>query len=456
MAGEVLEAVQAQLATVQSHLGDIEARRTLGLLYLANGAPREAAIALEQAMQLGDRSAQTLYLLATAHEMSGDLEAALTAMGHARGVAPDARHLLWRPGFWLLEDGRPDEALALFQRAGQLETAAGGPQADGAAWRIGQARSLMDLDRPAEAIAPLEELNTLLDHFYVDYLLAQASRRAGRTQDIAIAQANGNIQPPSYPDPWWDEVSAAQRGTDGRIARIDELLEAGRLKEAAAAITQARDQWPQDVNILNRLSDLHRRQGNTKAWIRTLKQAGRLDPSHAATQYNLSVAYQQSGKLDEALNHAHAAVKANPSLTQGWLQIARLLVITNKLDRGARDGDLAAVNQALVPLDRAFSLGVDVPGEQLMYGHLLLRGNRLDDAQRVLQRVTQSPNGGDPRAWAVLSDVYAAKVDHPSALRTAIEGLNRFPNQPNLIRIVDRYRRATPGTTPTPGSSPAP
>jgi predicted Zn-dependent protease len=89
-------------------------------------------------------------------------------------------------------------------------------------------------------------------------------------------------------------------------------------------------------------------------------------------------------------------------------------------------------------------LGIQTPGDHLMYGHLLLRANRLADAQRVLQRLIERGDA-DPQAWSILSETWTASGDHRQALRTAIDGLNRFPSQPDLVRIVDRYRRATGG-----------
>ncbi len=446
LAGEVREAITTQFEAVSADPTAAAPRRSLGTLYLANGMAPSAAVAFQQSITLGDDSAVTYYLLGTALEMSGDLDQALTAMAQGRDLDPISRQLCWRPGFWLLEDGQAAQALELFERAGMLEQQTGRPQPDGAAWRIGKARALMDLDRPAEAIPVLEELSTLLNHFYVDYLLTQARRRAGITTETVGTTNAAAVEPPSYPDPWWDQVSAAQRGLDGRMARIDELLSQARLADAKLAINEARVIWPKDVNLMNRQSELHRRQGDTKAWVRTLKQAIRTEPTHAASHYNLSVAYQQTGELDAALNHAYQAVAANETMANGWLQVGRLTILTSRFDQTDPAAQQEAMDAALVPLDRAFALGVEAPSDHLMYGHVLLLANRLDDAQRILEQLTQRPNGGSPQAWVRLSEVFSAQGDHQSALKTALLGLNRFPKEPLLIQIVDRYRRGRPNS----------
>lgn len=444
LAGEVLEAITDHLAMLNAGPADVEGRRVLGLLYLANGAPVDAVAAFQQATELAPRQAVLWSYLGQAAAQSGDIDAALAAMETARALDPDHLSVWWRPGFWLLEEGRAEEALPLFQRAAEIDRAGSTPAPDGAAWRVGLARSLMDLDRPGDAIAILEELNTLINHPYPGYLLGQAYRRAGRGDEAAPLGSAAGDAPPSYPDPWMDAVSAAKRGLDGRMEHVEGLMAANKLREAHAALSEARQRWPEDVNLLNQLSELHRRQGNVKAWIRVLRQAARLDPGHAETHHNLSIALQRSGDLQQALNEAHASVAAKPDFSSGWLQIGRLRIILSGLDQGSRTGQLEDIEAALEPLDRAFELGVKASRDHLLYGHLLFRGGRLDDAQRVLERLTTRPDA-DPRAWAILSEVWTARGEHRNALKTAIDGLNLFPGQPDLLRIAERYRRAASG-----------
>ncbi|MDP7070021.1 MAG: tetratricopeptide repeat protein [Phycisphaerales bacterium] len=444
LVGEVIESVNAQIQAIERDPGSGAARKQLGLLYLANGAPAEAAEAFRQSLMLDAEDPQTWCFHATALEQINELDAAIESIAVAQDLDPERAPLYWRPGFWLLEAGRPEEALPHFESAAAIESRAGRPAPDGAAHRIGRGRCLLELDRPGEAVPILEELQTMVDHYYASYLLGQAYRRVGRGDEAAPVRASGAIDPPSYPDPWMDAVSASGRGLDARLAWIEQLLEARRLDEAARALVEARKRWPEDVNLLNRLAELHRSRGNTTAWVRTLKQAVRIDPSHASSQHNLSIALQRQGEVSQAMNHAHLAVTANPSFTPAWLQLGRLLVIANRLNQDNTNSPPEAVHAALEPLDRAFELGVEGPREHLMYGHLLMRAQRLDDAIRVLSRLTDQPDG-DPRAWAILSDAHAAKGEHRSALQTAINGLNRFPNHPDLMRIADRYRRASGG-----------
>jgi tetratricopeptide (TPR) repeat protein len=442
--GEVLEAITGYIAAISARPPDAQGRRALGLLYLANGAPADAVAAFSQATVLDPTHAAAWSYLGQASHQAGDIEAALAALEAARELDPEHLSVWWRPGFWLLEEGRAGEALPLFRRAAEIERQRGTPAADGAAYRIGQARCLMDLDRPAEAIPILEELNTLINHPYAAYLLAQAYRRAGRGDEAARLRSATGGTPPSYPDPWMDAVSAAKRGLDGRMEHIENLIDIGQLRAANTALTEARARWPEDVNLLNRLAELHRRQGNAKAWIRVLGQATRLDPQHAESHHNLSIALQQGGDLQQALNEAHLAVAAKPDFSAGWLQIGRLRIMLSGIDKGSRDEDLEAIQAALDPLDRAFELGVEASPDHLLYGHLLFRGGRLDDAQRVLEQLITRPDA-DPRAWAILSEVWTARGDHRNALRTAIDGLNLFPGQRDLARITERYRRAVSG-----------
>ena len=446
--GEVIESISTEIDSITATPADAGLRRSLGLLYLANGGPTEATTALEQAVILDPADARSWCFLGMAREQSGDLNGAIAAMANARELEPAHTPLYWRPGFWLVEEGRPEAAMPLFEQAAAEDARSIRPSPDSAAHRIGRARCLLDLDRPAEAIPILEELRGLVTHYYADYLLGQAYRRSGRSEDAARLRIGPASDPPSFPDPWADAISASKRGLDGRLARIDELLDVNRLRDAGNAITQARLSWPEEVNLLHRLARLHSMQGNTNAWVRVLKQAVRMDPDNAATQHNLSIALTRSGELATALNHAHLAVSANPNMAEAWMQIGRLIIRQRGLDGPPGPDDKPAADEALTSIDHAFELGIQDPGEHLMYGHLLLRANRLADAQRVLQRLIERGDA-DPRAWSILSETWTASGDHRNALRTAIEGLNRFPSQPDLIRIVDRYRRATGGAPPS-------
>ena len=445
--GEVIESLHARIAQIDAQPGRADFRRTLGLLYLANGGPQEAAVAFGQATQLDPSDGQSWCFLAVAKEELGDIDAATDAMARARRVAPDHAPLYWRPGFWLLDEGQVGEALTLFDGAATLERGRARPAPDSAAHRIGRARCLLELDRPDEAIPILEDLNTLVEHFYVDYLLAQSYRRAGRGEDAAKLRTTGASEPPSFPDPWMDLRSSAQRGLEGRLTYIQELLETGRLEDAARAITNARTVWPENIVLLHRLADLHRRRGMNAAWVRVLKQAARLDPQDAPTQYNLAIALTKSGDLQGALTHGHNAVDIKPDFVEAWMQIGRVTVVLRGLDGPERGTDQKALAAALVPLDRAFAIGVEPAAVHVMYGHLLMRAGRLDDAIDVLTKLIDRTDA-PPTAWVVLSDAQVRNQNSRAALRTAISGINRFPNDPGLQQLVERYRRATGGATP--------
>jgi len=440
--GEVLEAITEARTAAETNPTSAIARRTLGLLYLANGGPSEASEAFRQAIVLNPQDARAWAWHAMANEKRGDVEEAIASMEQARQLAPEQRPLWWRPAFWKLEAGRPEEALRDFEYVGSLETP-GRPAADGAAHRIGQARCLLELDRASEAVTILEDLQRLINHPYARYLLSQAYRRAGRGDEAERLVFGSNFDPPSYPDPWMDPVDDAKRGLDGRASRIESLLTAGRLGDASELLTEARGRWPESVPLLHLQASLHDRQGQQPARIRMLRQAVRLDPTNAASHHNLSVAMQQAGDIEAALTSAHQSVKADDTFAPGWLQAGRLTILLRGLDRGAQQNELASIQVALVPLDRAFELGVENPQDHLMYGHLLFRGARLDDAERILGRLIERPDA-PPQAWAVLSELYEARGNLNAALSTAIDGANRFPGQPDLMRIINRFRNAAP------------
>ncbi len=445
--GEVIESINARLAQIEAQPGRADLRRTLGLLYLANGGPEEAIAAFRQATLLDPSDAQSWCFLGVAEQETGNINAAATALAQARRIAPEHAPLYWRPGFWLLDEGRVAEALSLFDQAAALEQGRTRPAPDSAAQRIGRARCLLELDRAAEAIPILEVLDTLVGHFYVDYLLAQSYRRAGRAADAARLRTAGASTPPTFPDPWMDLRWSAQRGLGGRLSYIGELLDTGRLDEASRAISKARAVWPESVILLHRLADLHKLRGKLEAWVRVLKQAARLSPQDAPTQYNLAVALTKTGDLQAALTHAHRAVNVNPDFAEAWLQIGRVTILLRGLDGPEASANQDDLTAALKPLDRAFEIGVESAADHLMYGHMLMRAGRLDEAIDMLTKLTGRIDA-PPTAWLVLSDAHARDQNMRAALETAIDGVNTFPNDPGLRQLLERYRQATGGPGP--------
>ncbi|MCH2133563.1 MAG: tetratricopeptide repeat protein [Phycisphaerales bacterium] len=428
LGGQVREAIEAQLAIVESNPADIEARAQLALLYQANSLPARSVETWDQVVTAQPDIARYWYCRALAFEEQGRYEDALASAKTARSLSPDTPALWWRPAFWELDMGRPEEAEVLASKAMAIAP-------DNAGSYVAMARSLMDQGRPEEAIPVLDELRKLTPHPYVVYLIGQAYQRNGQPEEAAPFLLQGKATQPPFPDPWNREVLDAQRGIDATIARIDRLLDESQLEAATQVVQEAQVTWPDDVNLVHRRSEIYRRRGDVKKWTLELKKALRMEPENAATHLNLSVAYLQQNERSKARNHAVSAVTYNPSIPAIHVQIAQLLLQENNLGKAAQ------------ALDEAFRLGLQDPRQRLQYAHVLLRVGRYAESEQNARKVV-AVDQSNPLAWGVLAESLFAQGRREDAMNTLQSGLAIVPGDESLLMLSQRFQQL-----PTPGSS---
>ncbi|MDG2423067.1 MAG: tetratricopeptide repeat protein [Phycisphaerales bacterium] len=426
--GEVLKAINQQLAAIEANPADLAARIQLAKIYQANELPGESIQTWQQIIQASPGEARQWYWLALAFEENGNYEEAISAAARSRELDSTIAPSYWRPAIWELDMGRPEKAEPLARESLRLDP-------NNAGGYVALARTLVALGRVEEAISILEQLRGMSAHPYILYLLGQAHQRAGNKNQADAYFANGEANQPEYPDPWNDEINDAAQGLDATMNRIDRHLERGELDQASAVIASGQETWPTDVNLIHRRSEVYRLRGNTSRWILELKKALRLDEENAATHLNLSIAYLQSKKQSLAFNHAVAAAKYNPLLPQAHLQVARLFLIQDNTDR------------AVLALDEAFRLGIQDPKERLHYAHVLLRTGRFQEAERHAQQVT-TVDSSNPFAWGVLAETRHAQGNNLGAIEAVRNGIQVAPGHPALLQLQKRFSQ-TPTETGT-------
>ncbi|MCH2136485.1 MAG: tetratricopeptide repeat protein [Phycisphaerales bacterium] len=412
----VREAIEEAWTAATTSPESVQRRLELSLALDANGFDNAAAQSWQAMELLAPRDGRAAYFLAQLAADRGDLEQALVHMDRVFATQPDFAPACWRAGFWQLDLGRPDEAAALFQRAAEIDPSS-------AAAMVGLARADLARDRTTQAIETLGTLLQKTGHPYSAYLLAQALRRAGRLDEAAAIQLSGEPAVPQYPDPWNRLLLDAQRSLDGELGRIDRLLADGRIDDARLCVGRALTNWPNQVHLLNRLGEVHRRNNDAAAWVRTMKRAVLEDPKSFQSHLNLSMAFRQAGEHERALQSAMKAAQLRPDLPDGHLQLARMHLLEDRLDA------------ALPALDRAFELGVTNPAERLQYAHLLLRSGRLDDAVTQAELVVRT----DPRqadGWVMLALAHRDAGRVNKAIEAVQAGLNAQPDHAGLRRLA--------------------
>ena len=418
-AGDVKQAIDSQLTTIQSNPDDLSRRAELAMIYQANAMPKTSVETWNQVLSVTEDNPRHWYFLAHAEHDLGNFESAISACQRARALAPGNSQLWWQPAFWAIQMGLASQAEILAENS--IDT-----DPDNAGGHIALALALMEQDRPQEARVVLEQLRNKVEHPYIRYLVGQSYQREGR-QDLAEPWfAQGDARQPDFPDPWLDELKGYRRGIDASIDRIDSLLDQGRNSEALLAIQSALERWPDDVNIIHRQSHVYRLKGDVKRWLMTLKKAERIEPENAVTHLNLSMAYNENGELSQAINHAILAIRFNPALTRAYLQLGRLYIINDNIPKAAET------------LDEAFELGIDEPKERLQYAHVLLRARRPVDSEKQARLVTQvTPN--NQFGWCVLAESLYAQGKREEAMQALASGLKILPGNQMIMTIRRKF-----------------
>jgi tetratricopeptide (TPR) repeat protein len=204
---------------------------------------------------------------------------------------PGALH--FRVGRVLLVHGRPEAALAHFQRA--LALAPGSADVE---YAVGQA--LVDAKRYKEAIPHLQEaLRTGVRVDLAGYDLARALAGAGdRAGALQTLQA---VRPENPND-------AASYSILGQLAM---QLESPSL--AAAFFTEAVRASPRSSRPHQDLGLALAMMGRYPEAIARFEQGIAIDPRDPAAHLNLAVAYAETGRKAEARAQAEEALRLNPS-----------------------------------------------------------------------------------------------------------------------------------------------
>jgi choline-sulfatase len=160
-------------------------------------------------------------------------------------------------------------------------------------------RSLLELRRFAEAVAPLTRAVELSPHSIPAYVyLSRAQAGAGRGQEARATVERGLERAPR---------NAELHQMKGRL-----LLAEGNLAAARTSLQRARSLDPQNALIRVDLATLYRNQGQLEAALREAEEAARLAPDSAAAQVARGLALGAHGREDAAANAFRAALQGSP------------------------------------------------------------------------------------------------------------------------------------------------
>lgn len=106
----------------------------------------------------------------------------------------------------------------------------------------------------------------------------------------------------------------------------------GRTQEALTLLERAENIYPKDPILLNNLAFTLVHQGRTRKAAEYYREALALAPDHPLILYNLSVCLTRKGNWQESIDLVNKLLKIDPNHSAGWALLGNIYEQTNKLD----------------------------------------------------------------------------------------------------------------------------
>lgn len=173
------------------------------------------------------------------------------------------------------------------------------------------------------------------------------------------------------------------------------------------------------------------------------KRVADWDPTSVPAMIGMAAARWAQGQLDQALAQYDLVMKQRQVPPRGWIDITRL-EIQRQIQRPTPDWKDA--EKALANAEKYFT--PDYLDVVLLRAELLLRQNRADETQRLLE-AARDRNPREVEYWTALSDL-AVRQNSPARARAILDEAARQLKDPVSLRIArGRYLAAAGGKNAT-------
>ena len=373
-APDLSAALQSLHDAAAANPDDAERRGQLAMAYDVNGFEHRAIVVYAQAAVLEPDAFDWPYFRALLQaSIDADYEGALASLDAAIAIDDGYVPAWLSRGEWMRVLGRLVEARKAYQRAADL--GAGAPAT------VGLARLLIDADRFAEAVDLLLPLNAQSPDPRVDAQLARAYRGLGRDDDarIAAARAGAATSAMQWLDPRLAQRAPYIAGFRNRLLHAQNLIQAGRQRDALAITEELVAERPDDVDAINTLVWANAALERFDVVQTTLRDAIAQHPEEPRLHQMMANAYLQRGDVDNARRHLEAIVAFAPENARALEELGWLVARQGEAERG------------IALLERALESGAREP-KQVLYRLGLLDGaegrwqraaDRFRDAGRV-------------------------------------------------------------------------
>lgn len=101
-------------------------------------------------------------------------------------------------------------------------------------------------------------------------------------------------------------------------------------EKALKAIEKAKEENPEDIDLMQAEADLYYRLGKTDKYNEVMKEVVKLDPKNSSLYYNLGVGSEQLGDLEGARKYYKKAIELNPEMTDAYVNMASITLAKEK------------------------------------------------------------------------------------------------------------------------------
>lgn len=350
--------VAASLETPPSAAELAESMGGLGRLYHAYGLHPPASVCYRNAIDLAPQDPRWTYLLGVILQTDGDLEEAaqqyemtqrlLQELDGVEGDDTAARAIETALDLRLAtvysDLTRDAEAEALLQGVlGRSDTVA---QAHFHLGRLAAARG-----DDAQAIQRFERTLELQPQATtVHYVLGVAYRRQG---DEAAAQRHVDgmgAVPPSFPDPWVEDLGGLILGIGPHLDRAQAAVESGRFEEAEREYQAALKIEANNSTALRGLGYTLRKAGRLQDSVEALRHMLTLYPKDTAARLELATTLLEDGQLNASITEFDTLIEIDPTFELAYLNQG---VALSRQDRWAEAMERFRKVLELDPKDRS-------------------------------------------------------------------------------------------------------
>ena len=290
----------------------------LGKLLFAAESFAEAEPCFFNAHVLAPADARWSYYLAHAYRLQGESTKAAAFFEQTLQLRPDdVSALIWL-GNTYLDQGRLDDAGAMFSKGLARE-----PQA---AARLGAGRVALAKHDYAGAIQHLEAALALdRSATMIHYPLATAYRATGQLEQAEVhLRQRGDVEV-RLADPFMQELGELLHSEVVYERRGDGALARGEFAAAVGHFRKGLDLAPSSSSLRQKLAAALSLAGDVPGAVRQFQELLKRSPEFAPAHYSLGVLLLADGQHDLAIDRFAMAVQYDPTYLEARLQLAHAL-----------------------------------------------------------------------------------------------------------------------------------